>query len=143
MVKHTRKHLNRKRRTRRSHRNKSMKMKKGGMPPPISDAARYSYPPYFPNKGAEGKDFWPVKFEGPKISDMDVQKYKDFPLGEDVIVGFQEQAGTNVGVQSGGYVYDPRLLKKLQSKHKSLRNYKAIKGFKPMPLMVKKVGKHY
>ena len=134
MVKQTRKRSNRLyRKSRKSHR----KLKKGGMPPPIRDAATYSYPPYFPNKGPEGKDYWPVKFQGPNISDLNIEKYKDYPLAEDVIVDVREQAG----LQVGGYVYDPRMLKKLQSKNKSIRHHKFLKQNRPFPLMVKKINK--
>ena len=107
--------------------------KKGGMPPPIMDAATYSYPPYFPNKGPEGKDVWPVKFSGFNLKDVNVPDYKQFPLGADVIIGVKEQAGdNNLKVQAGGYVYDARLLRKPQS-------YKKQKLGRH--LMIKKIGK--
>jgi len=94
------------------------KVKTGGMAPPISDAAIYSYPPYFPNRGVEGKDVWPVKFTGPNIKDIDVPYDKQFPLGEDIITGVKEQAG--------GYIYDPKLLKKVQSKRRQHKYLKKV-----------------
>lgn len=112
------------RKTRRNRR----KVKKGGMPPPIQDAATYSYPPYFPNKGPEGKDIWPVKFTAPNVKDVNVPEYKQFPLGENVIVDIQEQEGVQTSLkknQTGGYVYP---LKKMYSKNRFQRQYKQLKG---------------
>jgi len=119
--------LNKKSKTRKNYR----KVKRGGMPPPIMDAAKYSYPPYFPNKGAEGKDTWPVKFQAPKVSDIATERFNQFPLGEDVIVDIQEQSGdSNIKLQAGGFVYDPRLMKK----PRSMKNYKHV-------MFKRKVGK--
>ena len=123
--KQSKKRYNRK--TRRLYR----KSKKGGMAPPIRDAAKYSYPPYFPNKGVEGKDVWPVKFQAPNVKDVDVPTLNQFPLGENVIIDIKEQEGdNNLMNQSGGYVYDPKF-KKMHSKRQ-------LKAFRPV---FKKIGR--
>lgn len=127
MRRHTqRKHRKTLRKTKRY--NRKRYNKKGGMAPPISDAATYSYPPYFPNKTANGKDVWPVEFKGSNIKDIDVPSYKQFPLAADTIIDVKEQAGiNNLKVQSGGYIYDPKLLKKL----KQAKHHRYMKNIKP------------
>ena len=97
--------------------------KKGGSLAPIKNSAKYSYPSYFPNKVIDTIDILPPN------KDINIPYNELFPLNEHLIYSTNENNISDINnfkIQSGGYIYDQKLLRKL----KQAKNYKHIKGLK-------------